>query len=187
MAGSTRYRLSADDFDRMIGAGVFDRHDGKVELVNGELVAMNAVYLPHANMADSLFLMLSDVLRGRADLRAHRELSIRVNAMTVRAPDILIRRQQPARRALFRVEDVPHIIEVADTTLGEDLGPKLLDYAAAGVPLYWVVDVRGEVTHVRADPAEGEYRFSDTVKWGQPLSLASLLDATVMIPKGGFD
>jgi Uma2 family endonuclease len=35
------------------------------------------------------------------------------------------------------------LVEVSDTTLDLDLGPKLRIYAEAGVPEYWVVDLNG--------------------------------------------
>jgi hypothetical protein len=39
------------------------------------------------------------------------------------------------------VSSVALIVEVADTTLDFDLGPKAELYAAAGVPEYWVIDL----------------------------------------------
>ena len=35
------------------------------------------------------------------------------------------------------------MIEVADSSLADDLGAKLEQYARAGIPRYWVVDVVG--------------------------------------------
>jgi Uma2 family endonuclease len=43
-------------------------------------------------------------------------------------------------------------VEVADTTLREDLSAKAERYATAGVPDYWVLDIIGRRMHVLRDP-----------------------------------
>ncbi len=39
------------------------------------------------------------------------------------------------------VTDVILLVEVSDSTLGKDIGPKRVSYAQAGVQDYWVVDL----------------------------------------------
>ncbi len=62
-------------------------------------------------------------------------------------------------------------IEVADTSLEHDLGANARDYAEAGLPLYWVIDVNARVTHVMSDPQEGRYTRREVVRFGEPLAL----------------
>jgi Uma2 family endonuclease len=45
-----------------------------------------------------------------------------------------------------------HVIEVADSTVRLDLDRKARIYAAAGVPVCWVIDLPGDVVHVHTDP-----------------------------------
>ena len=52
------------------------------------------------------------------------------------------------------------IVEVADTTLEFDLGPKAALYAAAGIPEYWVVDLPNKLLH--------QHRASDAAGYGKP-------------------
>jgi Uma2 family endonuclease len=64
--------------------------------------------------------------------------------------------------AVLRVEDVRGpdvllVIEVADTTLREDLGWKAELYAQFGVREYWVVDVNGRQVFAHRLRAEGGY------------------------------
>jgi Uma2 family endonuclease len=50
------------------------------------------------------------------------------------------------------------VIEVAEESLALDLGRKARIYADAGVPRYWVIDLRGNIAHVHTDPEPGGYR-----------------------------
>jgi Uma2 family endonuclease len=55
-----------------------------------------------------------------------------------------------------------HVIEVADSTVRLDLGRKARIYAAAGVPVYWVIDLPGDVVHVHTDPTPDGYTTVET-------------------------
>jgi hypothetical protein len=56
-----------------------------------------------------------------------------------------------------RAADTLAVIEVADSSLRLDLGPKLQAYARAGVPQYVVVNLVDDVVLVHERPAEGGY------------------------------
>ena len=68
-----------------------------------------------------------------------------------------------------RPADVEILIEVANTTLREDMTDKLHAYAAAGIPRYWVASVEGLaiLTFEDPDPATGLYRESRVYTRGQ--------------------
>ena len=61
---------------------------------------------------------------------------------------------QPRDRHPARAELV---IEAADTTLGLDLVRKARIYAAAGFPVYWVIDLQAGVVHIHTDPGPDGY------------------------------
>ena len=44
------------------------------------------------------------------------------------------------------------VIELSNTSLDYDRGPKASLYASAQIPYYWVVDLRGEVVEVLSEP-----------------------------------
>ena len=54
-------------------------------------------------------------------------------------------------------DDVSCVLEVADSSLLLDLGPKLAAYAAAGIPQYLVVDLVNDRVLVHEEPAENSY------------------------------
>jgi Uma2 family endonuclease len=53
--------------------------------------------------------------------------------------------------------DVRLVIEVSDSTLAFDLGPKARLYARAGIPEYWVFDIGERRLIVHRDPRAGTY------------------------------
>lgn len=117
----------------------------KAELVEGVIVAMNARYSRHAHMKGLLYRRLADAVEKlMPDHHVWSEVSVRLSPDTMLAPDIIVTSFRPAPRAPVPGETVRLAVEVADTTLADDLGRKPRLYAAAGVPEYWVLDVEGK-------------------------------------------
>lgn len=180
-------RFTADEFDRMIGAGAFADMLGSMELVRGELVRVNSKYLPRVNNQYDFLLTLVQLLEPRPELRVRPEPSVRLSDDVVCEPDIVIFDRQPRGTRLLPGAAVHLVVEIAATTLTKDLGVKLEDYARAGVPRLWVVDLGGEVAHDCTEPTPEGYASRRVIRFGEPLSLAPLTEGAVTIPPGGFD
>ena len=54
-------------------------------------------------------------------------------------------------------EDVLLLIEVADSTIADDLGTKQELYAEDGIVEYWVVNIPAKAVHVYRQPGKGDY------------------------------
>lgn len=54
--------------------------------------------------------------------------------------------------------DIVLLVEVAGSSLGQDLYTKAKLYARAGIPEYWVLDVNNRRMHVHRDPAVDGFR-----------------------------
>lgn len=54
------------------------------------------------------------------------------------------------------------VVEVADSSLRKDRGPKRDLYARVGIPEYWIVDLAGRTLEVYRDPVQGIYRSRQT-------------------------
>ena len=71
--------------------------------------------------------------------------------------------------------DVGLLIEIAVTSLRDDLTTALEQYARASIPAYWVVDVPGRRILVHTDPrvvdGRGEYARVETYRPGQEIPL----------------
>lgn len=179
-------RFTLDQFDRMIIAGVFDG-PGSAELVRGEIVRVNAKYLPHIRSQEDLYFAIRTIIGERDDIAVHLEPSVLLAPDTTREPDLVLCRPQPRRAKRVSAGDVLLAIEVADTTLRDDLGPKLDDYAQAEIPRVWVIDLGGEVVHLCTTPGSEGYAERRIVRFGEPIALAPLAEAEVVIPLGGFE
>lgn len=66
--------------------------------------------------------------------------------------------------------DIAIIIEVADTSLDFDPGPKAQLYSRAGIPEHWVMDVIGRRIHQFREPKPSGYAWRRLVEPGDQLA-----------------
>ena len=78
-----RYRLTADDFQRMGEVGILNEDD-RVELLDGELIVMSAIGPPHVAVVNRLTAAFAP-LTGRAIL--HVQNPVRVDPHSEPLPD----------------------------------------------------------------------------------------------------
>lgn len=159
-------RITAEQFEKMADAGVFTYPDDRVVLREGLLCRMNPQNIPHMTAKAEVYDALLDALRTLgAKLRVGSEGSVRAGDHDVPQPDIIVWDPIRARGPVPR-ERVRLAVEVSDTTLSDDLGYKRALYAAAGIPEYWVVDLRGRVVHQNWAPTAGAYSQAQIVPFG---------------------
>ena len=164
-----RARFTTAEFLPIWQTGVFG--DMKIELVDGELERMNPPMSGHGlSQADVIFL-LRTALGLKSDLVVYAELGIDLGNDTIRACDAAIARVVPDVRRLLRPDELLLVVEIADDTLVRDLGPKRLDYAGAGIPEYWVVDINARAVNVMREPIDGDYGLREIVRFGEPLAV----------------
>ena len=139
-------KLRVEDYLALDDLGAFQDY-AKTELIEGEIIFMNAQHRPHARVKSNLYLILAAALRdSHPELGALVEVSISAPPHNVPEPDI-VGTSQPNGDGLVPLDSVKLIVEVADTTLRNDLERKAALYARLGVPEYWVADVNGRVIH----------------------------------------
>lgn len=145
---------------------------GKVELVEGTMTRMPPPGYPHFKVQRQIFRKLDAIFGDGIDgWLAGQDLGTELPGANVRIPDIVIFREPDPGAKLGISDRLLLAIEVAETSLQNDLGPKQVSYAAAKVPHYWVVDINAGQVHMMSDPAEDSYSTSKVVAFGQPLDL----------------
>ena len=77
--------------------------------------------------------------------------------------------------------DIRLLIEISDSTLAFDLGPKARLYARAGIADYWVVDLENRRLHVHRNPQVGAYATVATYDETETLSPLTAPAATLSI------
>lgn len=171
-------KLRVEDYMMLDDAGAFDAY-GRTELIEGEVVYMNAQHRAHARIKTRLVIALAAELATRADgLEALVEGSVSMPPYNVPEPDIAVT-SEPEGNGLIPLASLALVIEVADTTLRNDLTRKAMVYAREGVPEYWVVDVNGGRIHQLSEPAGESYRKRAEIEFGAIIASATIPDLNV--------
>jgi Uma2 family endonuclease len=140
------YRFDVRQFHRMMASGIFD--DQKVELVAGKIYPMTDLP-PHVFAVGRLYRYLLALL-SVDHWTIQEEKPLLIGRYWAPKPDILVLRgdDQIYATRLPRPPDVALLIEVSDTTYHRDRGRKWRRYAAAGIPVYIIVRLKGADTVV---------------------------------------
>lgn len=173
-------RLTAEQYLRLIDEGVLGPDD-RVELLEGVVVSMAAQNAPHASGVTRAMHALVQAVGERAVVRT--QVTFVAGAFSVPEPDVAV---VPGR---FEDYDSAHpstallIVEVADTSLAQDRLTKAGIYAAAGIPEYWIVDVRGQRVEAYREPVAGErrYRMRAFLQRGDRLEPAALPGVSIAV------
>jgi len=178
--GAADGRYTAQEYLRLVDEGVLGPDD-RVELLEGVVVAMAAQSSPHASSVARTTRALILAVGDRAVVRT--QLTFLAGPHSVPEPDIAVApgsyddydRAHP-RAALL-------IVEVADTSLAQDRLTKSGIYAAAGIPEYWIVDIRGQRVEVHRDPVASERRYATRTfaRRDDRIELAALAGAVVAV------
>jgi Uma2 family endonuclease len=169
-------RFTVEEYQAMVEAGIL-AEDEKIELLDGVIVAVSPQGLSHATLIERLTRAL---ILGLPDHRVRPQLPMIAGKFSMPEPDFLVVAGTPSRRKEHpRLADL--IIEIAHNSLRKDRNVKLGIYARAGVPEYWIVNVRAECIEVYRDPdvEAGTYRKTATVKPGAKLKPAELPGPTI--------
>ena len=173
-------RLSTVDYHRMAEAGILEA-DERIELIEGQLVAMSPIGPRHALAVDALTELFVIAARGRAKVRVQNPVVL--NGVNEPNPDLVLARigwrgfpqEHPGP------DDILLLVEVADSSLATDRRVKRGLYARAGVGEYWIVDLTRNTVHVHRRPRDGDYDTVIVVSGSDVLDMAALPDFTVPV------
>ena len=172
-------RFTVGEYLAMIEVGIL-RKEERLELIEGEIILMSPIGEYHEYGTDHLTMELVPVLRDRATVRI--QGSIRLNDRSRPEPDVAVLRQRPATEmGAYFPSDVYFLIEVADSSLQRDTGPKLAMYAAAGIPEVWVANLRAREVMVFTSPASSGYATVRTYRAGDSISPGDFPDISLAV------
>lgn len=155
-----------------MAGGALGSLPGKIELVDGVIVRNDPARYPHFAYQRQLFCELDAIFgEGIDGFIVGQELTVRLGEATVRDPDIAIFRDPGMIDFIVDRDVLLLTVEVSDSTLREDLGPKKRTYAEAMVPEYWVVDIKAQRVHCFTGPEGSGYRTERVVRFGEPLAV----------------
>jgi Uma2 family endonuclease len=159
-----RKRWTTAEFDRLVTEGYIREGSGSY-LWNGEIIEPMAENRPHRNAVANLCRLLL-ALAPQDTWTVDQGTPIALRDGFKPQPDLVVL-VGPRSRYRTRVptpSDVSLLVEVSDSTYGDDRGEFLREYAVAGVPRYWIVNIparRLEVYEVPQHSQSGSPWYRD--------------------------
>jgi Uma2 family endonuclease len=152
--GLPRRRWSEAEIREMMAKGII-LEDERFELIGGEVVPMSPKGARHEMVKKALQQYWFPLIAGTAiDLIT--ETTLYISADEFREPDFLFwPRAIPLKDVTAGTALL--IVEVADSSLGYDLGSKADTYAGLGLRELWVVDANSLVTAMHRAPTPAGY------------------------------
>jgi Uma2 family endonuclease len=167
-------KITLEQYHQMVDSGVWD--GCHVELLNGVVVEMSPEGMPHASDSSRTGEFLIHLLGQRAHVRFAKPMTLLGGSEP--EPDLaIVQRVEDYYRSHHPYpENVFWLIEYSNTSLEKDLGIKADIYAAAGIPEYWVVNLKRNVLIVFRDPVDGTYQSQQEFTSGtiSPLAFPDL-------------
>jgi Uma2 family endonuclease len=175
-----RRLFTVAEYHRMAEAGILGEDD-RVELRDGEIVAMSPIGSRHAGCVNRLTNVLVGRLGGKAIVHVQNPVSLDEHSEP--QPDVALLKPRPDFYAGAHPgpEDVLLIIEVADTSADSDRDVKLSLYARAGIGEVWLVDLVAERVELYRQPSPRGYQDRHTVWRGQRLAPQALPDLDLSV------
>jgi Uma2 family endonuclease len=160
----TRRALTVAEYHRMGEAGILTEDD-RVELIEGQLIAMSPIGSAHSGTVNAFTHRLVLALGHRGIVAVQNP--VQLDDFSEPQPDfaVLKPREDYYRRATPRPEDVLLIIEVADSSLAYDRNVKRSLYARHRIPEFWIVNLAAKEVEVCRSP-EGE-QYTSVSRVGQ--------------------
>lgn len=176
----TRKRFTVDEYHRISDIGIFP-NDTRFELIRGVILEMPTAKPQHSGRVNRLNHLLTSRVGESAIVSIQNPTTIDDYSEPI--PDICLLKP----RGDFYTEnhpmpeDVLLLIEISDMTLRFDTKIKGMLYAEAGIPEYWILNIRQNVLEVRSEPANGRYTRHEILRHGQTVSPLGLPDMSFWV------
>ena len=154
-AGVVPYRFTVEEYYRLGEVGILSP-ESRVELIDGFIVCKPMQHQPHQRAVRRLHNFMAR-LNG-PDWTIQSQLPVNFEQSSLE-PDLAILRGPEADYDHHQTtgSDVALVIEVADTSLAYDSGSKRRQYARAGIPVYWIVNIADSRIEVLSQLEGNEY------------------------------
>lgn len=171
-------RYTARSYFSLVEEGLLAA-DERVELLDGIIVAMP----PQAPLHATAVRLVDQALRRALgpDALVSSQLPLVASSGSVPEPDLAVLPGRIADYATKHPTTALLVVEVADSSLAQDRLTMARIYARAGIPDYWIVNLRDRVVEWFGDPdvSTRAYRSSGRAGGSTRLPLAAFPDATI--------
>ena len=174
MAGFRRFSVA--EYHQLIDIGILTEDDD-LELLEGYLVHKMARNPPHGVAIQKITKCLVRLALPGWDVRC--QCAITLDKSEPEPDFALVRGDETAYLARHPgPADIGLVIEVSDSTLPGDRDDKGRIYASAGIPIYWIVNVRDRWVEVYSAPSGDIY--GKRVDFGVGQAIPLLLDGAMV-------
>jgi len=176
----TDVRYTVERYFELVKEGVIAEND-HVELLEGIIVAEPPQDPPHATDTTLVVDALRRAVGARALIRV--QMPLVVGRYSVPEPDVAVVPGTVLDYAQAHPDTALLVVEVAASSLPKDRLSKSRIYAAAGIPEYWLVNLRDGCVEVFRMPDGSARQYADrlVVRRGDRLSIVALPDASVAV------
>ena len=154
------WKLNIDKYHAMIAAGIIEE-DAQLELLEGLLVLKMPKNPPHRISTKLIRAALEKIIPNGWYVDSQEPITL---SDSEPEPDVMVIRGQTTdyRDRHPQALDIELVIEVSDATLERDRTMKKRIYANAGIPIYWILNLRERRLEVYTQPKmeESEYAHS---------------------------
>jgi Uma2 family endonuclease len=147
-------RFTVAEYHELLRVGILHDRD-PYELLDGIITPRMPQNTPHASASSRLERRLARMIPNEWILRAQKPVTLGTSepepdVAIVRGPEELYDTRHPRGR------DIALVVEVSDSSLDNDTGEKLRIYAAARIPVYWIVDLTDRRVRTYTQPRAGK-------------------------------
>ncbi len=156
VGGVGRRRMTVNEYYLAAEAGVFGTAE-KLELIDGEVIKkVSPQRASHASSVWRVSTAVNQVFGATHLIRIQSPFSL--SSFNEPEPDVLVCKGAPGDfdERHPTAEETIVAIEIADSSLRQDLVGKNALYAKFGVPEYWVVDVLNRQLHIFMNPTSSD-------------------------------
>lgn len=166
-------KITIAEYHRMAEVGILRPHE-RVELLDGRLVAMSPIGPQHVSLHARITEYLVLTLLGYASIAP--QVSIPLGDFDEPEPDIAVRAPEPTHYfdRYPSVDETYAVIEIADSSLAKDTGPKRDLYARFAIREYLIVDVKNRTLLRYTEPVDGRYGEPQRLSYGDTFALTAL-------------
>ena len=176
-----RRLLTVDEYHRMGEAGILTEDD-RVELIEGELVAMAPIGSEHIAASNALTRLLVLAIGDRGIVSVGNP--VRLTRRSEPQPDFAILKPRDNYRTILpRPEDTMLAVEVANTSLDYDRTIKLALYARGGIPEVWIVNLVAEEVEVYRLPVADGYTSVTRASGSDTLTIGAIPGVLIPVAK----
>jgi Uma2 family endonuclease len=175
----SKKRFTADEYQQMGQVGILSEDD-RVELIDGEIIAMTPIGPRHCASVDRMTRAF--VTKAGESAIVRMQGSVRLNFQSEPEPDLVLLRPRTDFYASAHPgpADILLIVEIAQTSIDYDRDFKGPFYARNAVHEYWLADLNEKVLKCFSTPRNGAYQTVRQYERGQ--SVAPLLLPDCVIP-----